>query len=146
MVCSSSFCCRSDASSIGQATGEVKAMQKNRIILTFYTVLSVTVYFTSFIHEFPSFILIIGICLSIFLFIYDGSKGIGVKGVLPTAVYACIAIITAILLAIIEERAVVIKDPTIVKQAWIHNAMFYTIPFLVTDTISAFFVKGNQKS
>lgn len=121
-------------------------MLKYRIILTFYTVLSVTVYFTSFIHELPSFILIIGICLSIFLFIYDGSKGIGVKGVLPTAVYACIAIITAILLAMIEEHVAVINDPTIVKQAWIHNAMFYTIPFLVTDTISSFFVKGDQKS
>ncbi|OCN00386.1 hypothetical protein A7X67_17335 [Clostridium sp. W14A] len=121
-------------------------MLKQRVMLTFYTVLFVTVYFTSFIHEFPSFILILGICLSIFLFIYDGAKGIGVKGVLPTVVYVCIAMITAILLAIIEDRAVIVKDPTIIRQTWIHNAMFYTIPFLVTDTVSAFFVKRNQKS
>ncbi|MVB10835.1 hypothetical protein CAFE_15330 [Caprobacter fermentans] len=121
-------------------------MLKHRVILTFYTALFVTVYFTSFIHEFPSFLLIVSICLSIFLFIYDGLRGIGVKGVLPTAVYVCLAIITAILLAIIEEHAIIVKDPMILKQAWIHSAMFYVIPFLVTDMVSAFFVKQNQKS
>ncbi|WP_326974611.1 hypothetical protein [Caproicibacter sp. BJN0012] len=124
----------------------MKAMLKHRVILTFYTALFVTVYFTSFIHEFPSFLLIVSICLSIFLFIYDGLRGIGVKGVLPTAVYVCLAIITAILLAIIEEHAIIVKDPMILKQAWIHSAMFYVIPFLVTDMVSAFFVKQNQKS
>jgi len=121
-------------------------MLKHKIILTLYTALFVTAYFISFIHEFPSFILIVGVCLSIFLFIYDGARGIGVKGVLPTAVYVCIAIITAILLAIVEEHAIIVKDPLIIKQAWIHKAMFYAIPFLVTDTVSAYFIKENQKN